>query len=291
MKSRIRQNSISGIAPAFLFSGRSASLTLMILASLILVLGLIKPQFMTDARMGVTDIFTPVLSAFSSPFQNMAEAVGSVSGVTAIRAENIQLKAENIRLKEWYQTALMLQAENQSLQELLDLKVDPSHKYLTARVMSDSGNSYVKTVLISSGSEEGVKKNQAVLSGDGMIGRVHEVGKKSARILLINDINSRVPVLIEGSSQKAIMAGDNSQAPVLKHLPQDAGVLEGARVITSGHGGVFPKGLPIGRVVKNTQGKLIVKTYADMNKVIFVRIVDSTLNQNLRRTNTQSLLN
>ncbi len=291
MISRIRQNSISGLAPAFLFSGRAGAFSLMAMASCLLVLGLVRPQLMTNARLVATDMITPVLSAFAQPFQNMAAAIGSVSGVASIKAENAQLKAENMRLKEWYQTALMLQAENQSLQELLNLKVDPAHKYLTARVISDAGNAYVKTVLISFGTDEGVKKNQAVLAGEGMIGRIIDAGKRSARVLLLNDINSRIPVLIEGSSQKAILAGNNTNHPVLKHLPQDVGIVDGARVVTSGHGGVFPSGLPIGRIVKNIKGDLLVKTYAEMGKVTYVRIVDSASNKNLiRADDTQSLL-
>ena len=244
---------------------------------------------MADARLAATDIMTPVLSAFTQPFQNMAEAVSGVSGVAALRAENAQLKAENIRLKEWYQTALMLQAENQSLQELLNLKVDPAYKYITARVISDAGNAFVKTILVALGSEEGVQKNQAVLAGEGMIGRIIEAGEKSSRILLLNDINSRIPVLIEGSSQKAILAGNNTEFPVLKHLPEDAGVIEGARVVTSGHGGVFPPGLPIGRIVKSPDGELIVKPYAEVNKVSFVRVINSNTDKNLIRADNQSL--
>lgn len=290
MKSRIRHNSISGLAPAILLNGRAGSLTLMIMASCLLVVGLIKPQLMTDARLAVTDLMTPVLSVFTQPFQNMAEAVGGVSGVATLRAENAQLKSENIRLKEWYQTALMLQAENQSLQELLNLKADPAHKYTTARVISDAGNAYIKTILVALGTREGVQKNQAVLSGEGLIGRIIETGKRSSRILLLNDINSRIPVLIEGSSQKAIMVGNNSDFPMLKYLPQDASVIEGARVVTSGHGGIFPPGLPIGRVVKNVEGDLIVKTFTDINKVTFVRVVDSSSDINLIRADSQSLL-
>lgn len=281
MKSRIQQNSISGIAPAFFVSGRIGSILFTVLASILLLLALLRPQAVSGLRVVTTDVMTPVLSFFTRPFQNMAEAVGSVSGVAALRAENTQLKTENARLKEWYQTALMLQAENQSLQELLNLKVDTTHHYVTARVISDAGNAFVKTVLVSSGEPEGIKKNQAVLAGEGMIGRVIETGQKSSRVLLLTDINSRVPVMVEGSNQKAILYGNNTDYAVLKHLPNDAGMVENARVITSGDGGVFPSGLPIGRIVKGKDDNMIVKLYADMNKVTYIRILDSKSNKNL----------
>lgn len=281
MKSRIKQKSISGVAPAFLLNGRTGSWFFIALAAFILFFSLVQPQSVSGVRVLTTDIVTPVLSAFTKPFSNLAETISGVSGMAELRAENAQLKSENMRLKEWYQTALMLQAENKSLQELLNLKVDASYKYVTARVISDAGNAFVKSVLASVGSSEGVQKNQAALSGEGLIGRVVEAGERSSRILLLTDINSRIPVMIEGSRQKAIMAGNNTNYPVLKHLPHDAGIVVDSRVVTSGDGGVFPAGLPIGRITKDSDGNFTVKTYTEMNKVVYVRILDSNTNQNL----------
>lgn len=290
MKSRNRQTSISGLAPSYFLSGRVGSSIFTGIALLLLILTLIRPQAMSDMRVVTTDIVAPVLSVFTQPFQSLAETIGGISGMASLRAENAQLKSENVRLKEWYQTALMLQAENQSLQQLLNLKVETVHKYTTTRIISDAGNAFVKTVLISSGKSEGVDKNQAVLAGEGMIGRVIEAGQNSSRVLLLTDINSRVPVLIEGSSQKAVMAGNNSAFLALKHLPEDAGMVEGARVVTSGHGGVFPSGLPIGRLVKKDNGRFFVQPYVDMNKVTYVRVLSKAVKNNLSHNNLEKLL-
>jgi rod shape-determining protein MreC len=206
--------------------------------------------------------------------------ISGVSGMAEIKAENAKLKAENVRLKEWYQTALMLQAENQSLKKLLNFKAENTQTFTTSRVISDAGNAFVKTVLVASGSKEGVEKNQAVLAGEGMVGRVSEVGKKASRVLLVTDINSRIPILIEDTNQKAILAGNNSNFPTLKHLPQDSGGIEGKRVITSGHGGIFQPGLPIGRVIKNSSGELAVNLYADIDRVTLVRILKGNSDTN-----------
>ena len=289
MKSHIRPKSVTRFAPALFFNSKLSSLAFSFIAFFLLILTLSNPRFMFEAKMTMTDMVSPVLSVFVQPIQNISQAVGSISGITSLRAENSQLKAENVRLKEWYQTALMLQAENHSLQELLNLQVNPTHKYVTARVISDTNNTYVKTTLIAVGHDEGVKKNQAVLAGDGMIGRVVEVGRNASRVLLLTDINSRIPVLIEGTSQKAILAGDNSEFPELKHLPKDIGVIERARVITSGHGGIFPTGLPIGRIVKKNKNHYVVRTFVDMSKVNYVRVVDSSDNKNLIRADDQLL--
>lgn len=282
MKSRIRQNSISGAAPLFYLWGRYSAFILMGVATFILLISVMKPNVLESARLSVVDLITPALSLVTSPFQNAADAVGEVSGIASLRAENAKLKSENVRLREWYQTALMLQAENQSLQDLLNLKIDPAHEYITARVISDAGSTFVKTLLVSVGKgDDNVQKNQAVLTNTGMIGRIIEVGNKASRILLLNDINSRVPILIEGTSQRAIMYGNNNDTPILKHLPHDASIQVGARVVTSGHGGVFPPGLPIGRIEKSKEGQFFVKLFAEMDKVNYVRIINHKVNQNL----------
>lgn len=282
MKSRIRQNSISGAAPLFYLWGRYSAFILMGVATFILLISVMKPNVLESARLSVVDLITPALSLVTSPFQNAADAVGEVSGIASLRAENAKLKSENVRLREWYQTALMLQAENQSLQDLLNLKIDPAHEYITARVISDAGSTFVKTLLVSVGKgDNNVQKNQAVLTNTGMIGRIIEVGNKASRILLLNDINSRVPILIEGTSQRAIMYGNNNDTPILKHLPHDASIQVGARVVTSGHGGVFPPGLPIGRIEKSKEGQFFVKLFAEMDKVNYVRIINHKVNQNL----------
>ncbi len=281
MKSRIRQRSVSYSASMAVLNGRTGSMILISVALLFLLMTLVRPNILSGARVNVVDVFAPVLSTISQPFQDMAAAVSSISGRAALKAENVKLQAENARLREWYQTALMLQAENQSLQKLLNLKVSGEHKYVTARVISDSGNAFVKTLLVGSGQKDGIAKNQAVLAGEGMIGRIIETGQNASRILLMTDINSRIPVVIQGTNQKAILAGNNAEYPALQHLPKDTGVLEGARIVTSGDGGVFPYGLPIGFVMLDNQGKAMVKPYADMERLTYVRVIDTTSNPNL----------
>ena len=289
MKSHLKQKSVSYTASLSLLSGRTGSLFFLLCALFLLVVTFVKPNTMGGIRLGVNDVFTPALSFISKPFQNMATAVSGVSGKAALRAENIKLTAENQRLREWYQTALMLKAENQSLQELLNLRIDNDYKYVTARVVSDSGNAFVKTFLVGVGKNDGIDKNQAVLAGEGLIGRVIESGRNASRILLLNDINSRIPVIIEGTNQKGVLTGNNSDLPVLKHLPKDSGVTKGMRLITSGDGGVFPYGMPVGQVFAGKDDKVLVKPYADTNRITFVRIVDVPQNPNLIKGDISSV--
>jgi len=279
-----KKSSISGIVSPYALTSGIGYAFLLIMSILLLLSSLLSPSSLSFVRTTTIDLFSPVISLISEPFQVVFEKISGVSSVASLRAENANLKAENIRLKEWYQTALMLQAENQSLQKLLNVDTKTHQNFITSRILSDNKSNFVKTIIVSSGSDDGVKKNQAVLSGEGMIGRIIEAGQNSARVLLLTDINSRLPVLIEGTNQKAILTGTNQKLPLLKHLPRDTGVIDGSRIVTSGDGGVFPASLPIGRIVKKDD-QLFVKLYGEIDKITFVRIVDTTSPENLIRQN------
>jgi rod shape-determining protein MreC len=268
-------------SPFQYFGGAQATLIFLLASTLLLAVSFVRPGMFGGMRSAVSDTVTPVLMILSEPFRQGAEFVGGVTGLSELRAENAQLKAENIRLREWYQTALMLEAENQSLQALLNVKPDPQHRFITARVVGDSGNAFVKSALVAAGQADGVQKGQAVLSGDGVVGRIIEAGQNSARVLLLTDFNSRVPVTVEGSRQKVMLAGTNGDMPMLKYLPQDSDIKEGTRIMTSGNGGVFKSDLPIGTVVLGKEGALYVKLYADISRLTHVRVVAYPGNPNL----------
>jgi len=242
-----------------------------------------RPDVSASLRASTADAFAPVLKTISMPLQNASFFVRDVSGLAEMQSENRRLMAENERLREWYQTALLLQAENKSFRELLNVKDDPVTTFITARTLSDSSNAFANTLLVASGSADGIQKDLAVMSGQGMIGRIIEVGEKASRVLLITDINSRVPVLIENTNQHAILAGDNNGKAKLMHVPVESKTSEGARIITSGHGGVFPPGLPVGILKHDKAGIPFVEPLADMGSIVYVRIAGQKPDPYLRQ--------
>lgn len=264
--------------PALGLSGASGFL--LIIGAALLMLSAFYPSTLTGLRVGAADTLAPVLNVVSAPMQRAAVFVRDVSGLAAIQAENARLAEENIKLREWYQAALLLEAENKSLRELMNVKVDAQHTYITARVLSDSNSHFAKSLLVSAGTADGVEKGQAVIAGDGLIGRVVEAGENTARVLLITDINSRVPVLVQDSRQHAIFAGQNTKTGQLVHLPEDSKVKQGVRVVTSGVGGIFPMGLPVG-VVTDIGERVIIEPFADFNRLMHVRIVNLPQDPNL----------
>lgn len=224
-------------------------------------------------RAAVTGAAAPVLSLISAPLTILADAVAGAP-VRDLRAENIRLAEENAKLKGWYETAIKLQAENQSLRELLNVKPDPSMSFVTARVIADAGGAFVKSVLVPAGSADGVHKGAAAMSGRGLVGRVTEAGETSSRVLLVTDLNSRIPVIIQGTRTKAILTGKNGALMRLERLPPDSGVPVGARIVTSGDGGGLPADLPVGAVVSADKSGLWVEPLADIDRLTHVQIVN-----------------
>ena len=249
------------------------SLALIVISVVLMVISAFRPQSFEGLRTNVSDIFSPALSTISMPFQQINLFLHDVTNLAQLQADNLRLEQENTRLRQWYQTALLLDSENRSLRELLNLEVDKSYSHISARILSDSGNTYVKSMLASVGNTNGVVKGAAVVAGEGLVGRIVEVGENTSRILLINDINSRVPVVVEDTGQHAIMAGYNERNPKLIHLPEDSKISEGARIITSGYGGVYPHGLPVGRVIIEKNGDMSVILFADFDRLQIIRIL------------------
>ena len=148
-------------------------------------------------------------------------------------------------------------------------------------MIANSGGAYVRSLMVHAGSGNGVARGQAAVTGEGLVGRVSEVGSRAARIILVTDLNSRVPVVVEGSQQRAVLTGDNSERPCLHYLDVGAGIKVGDRVVTSGQGGVFPPGLPVG-VVASLDGEAPrVEPYVELSQVEYLRIVDFGLTDGL----------
>lgn len=281
MKRRKHSKNLTLSHPALAWAGPLSSAGLMILAFALIIYSTARPADISGVRMGITNFAAPFLSTITKPVQGAAMFVRNVSGLSELQAENAALRDENIRLRDWYQSALLLEAENKSLRDLMNVKLATDNKFITARVIADSGNAFVKSLLVQAGSLDRVRKNQAAVAGEGLVGRVIDVGKDVSRILLVSDINSRIPVLIENTSQHAVLAGGNEASPTLVHLPEGSAVDVGARIVTSGYGGVFPAGIPVGRVSTIKGGAVSVALFADIGKTVFVRIIDRPQDPNL----------
>lgn len=248
-------------------------LPLLVLLSLaILIAGQANRKLADRARMYTTDVLSPFWSLVSIGQERAVAITHNLQEAGQLAQENARLKAENENLRRWYDVAVSLTRENDSLKTALHWIPEPAPAFVTGRVVADSGGIYTRAVLLVAGTDSGVQVGNIALAANGLAGRVTETGAHSARILLITDIASRLPVMLEASQAPAIMVGDNSPMPRLMYYAQDTRPVEGERVVTSDQAGAFPAGLPIGTVHYVAEGRPVVAPFEQLDHLSLLRV-------------------
>lgn len=224
-----------------------------------------------------TDVVTPVVDVLILPARLLANAYDYLKDLSLAHKENQFLKAENRRLRLVSERARSLEIENRLLAKLLNYARPDEENLVTARVVAEEGDAFSHSLIAYTGKDSTAQKGQIVLTEKGVVGRLDKVGQLYSKILMITDINSRIPVMIENTRVRGILAGDNELNPKLVFTPLSANIQEGDRVVTSGVAGVFPAGLPVGVVSHVSKREIRVLPFADLNKVEYVKIVSFPL--------------
>jgi len=255
---------------------------LILVAFGLMLLGKADAVLVERARMALADALVPVYAVIAEPVKSVRATITEWHSLLSLRAENARLRAENERLRNWQDVALTLDAENQRLRANLHWIPEPAPAYVTARVVADAGGVYARAVLLSLGPNHAITKGQIALDERGLVGRVTEVGARSARVLLITDINSRIPVILENSRAHAMLVGANTSRARLMYWPEGTLPAEGERVVTSAEAGAFPANLPVG-IVRYSAGNVAeVEPAARLGRLDMVRIFDYGLNSLVR---------
>jgi rod shape-determining protein MreC len=226
------------------------------------------------ARVVLADIVTPFYLAFADPARAVRDAVADIPGLLSLREENARLREENERLRRWQAAALALESENALLRRQLSYIPEAAPEFHTARVVADAGGVYARAALIAVPPGLEVRRGQIALDERGFVGRVTEVGQRSARVLLATDMNSRIPVTLEGSRARSMMVGTNGPRPRLQFWAEGTRPAEGERLVTSAEGVGFPPGLPVGVVRYSASGTAEVELFARLDRLDLVRLFD-----------------
>ncbi len=233
-----------------------------------------QPEAVSYIRSRTIDTMAPVLDFVAKPATVIQNAGQSFRDFALLRVDNKKLKEENAHMIEWQNAVALLEKENRELRALMNFKAEIKTTYISARVIADTGGAYSRGLIVTAGKSDGVREGMAAVTGEGLVGQVVEVGEGSSRILLVSDMNSRIPITIAETGDRAILAGDNSARPKILFLARDASVSDGAHVVTSGFGGVFPPNLPIGILKESFRGAYKVLPMADLGRITYVRLVD-----------------
>jgi rod shape-determining protein MreC len=253
---------------------RITLLILIFLATALFIVGKTNTTLSDRARTQLSDVAVPVLDVLSQPILALDWAAKRVVDMIFVYRENDQLRQTNRRLMDWQAKALRLEQENERFEELLNVKNEYGKVFITPRVVADASGPFVHAKLLNVGLADGVRKGQVATDDFGLVGQIVAVGQRSARLLLMTDLNSRVPILVGAKQHPAILAGDNTRFPTIAFLPVGVQVAPGDLVLTSGAGGVFPPRLPIGRVVTSRDDVVRVQLFSDSDRLDFVNILD-----------------
>lgn len=236
----------------------------------LIVMSRVEERAAENLRMGVVDTLAPVISALSQPVVATKNAIAAITRYFDVAAENRRLSDEVERLREWQSVARLLELENEQFRRLLAVKSEATTYLIAGRLIADTGGPFLRSGLINVGSESGVAAGMAVTNEDGFIGQIVATGSGTSRVLFLNDLNSRVPVIIEPMGLLGIVSGNNTDLPTLDFVDENIVLLPGTQLVTSGHGGLFPPGLPVGRVASNENGKIAVAPNVNWSRVGYV---------------------
>jgi len=240
----------------------------------LIFIGKIETVLVDKIRANSSDISAPILEVLSAPVLLTRNAANHIVDLANLIEENERLKEENTRLLQWQVFARKLEAENKELKSLLRFDPGPDAKFISARAIAEIGSTFARVLLINVGEDKGMRTDLAVMTGDGVVGRVISAGERSSRVLLLTDINSQVPVLVGEKATRAILEGNNTENPSIKFVDSDADLSPGDLITTSGHGGIYPQGLPIGVVAGEIEGEILAQTFVDWRRITFVRVID-----------------
>jgi len=225
-----------------------------------------------------TALVDAVVPSFDWALVPVTRAVGmfeDFQSYTRIYEQNQELRRELQQMKAWKEAALQLEQKNARLMDLNQVRMDPKLTHVTGVVLADAGSPFRQSVLLNVGSRDGIRDGWATMDGIGLVGRIAGVGERTSRVILLNDSNSRIPVTVQPSGQKALLSGDNTPAPPLEFLENPDLVRPGDQVVTSGDGGMFPAGLLVGQVAQGSDRRLRVRMAADYERLEFLRVLRS----------------
>lgn len=265
------------LAPSLRIMLRKALLLGLLLASVALIYAEKKQvDWLQQARMTALSVTLPVTEVLASPMRFIDGLSSQWTHLWQVFYINRQLRYENEQLLQWREAALKLESENAALRQLMHYQPDSVIRYITAKIVGTAGSALSQRMSINVGLADGLRRHMAVVNGQGFIGRTVAVSEHHAQLLLITDVSSRIPVVLQPSGLQALLIGDHLNLPYLKLADPKQRPALGEVVMTSDDGDVLPEGLRIGALFAQHDGRYEVRPDFMNQPLGYVRVVDRT---------------
>ena len=253
-------------------TARKSLYTFIFISLALLTLSRINHDLIYSFRGRVIALAAPVFEIVSGPVRQLKGIWQNAEILIANTDELNRLRAENQKLQQWKWRAKVLEDRLAAYAKIIQAVERPPLGFSTGQVISEGRGPFLHSVLLNTGRKDGVRNGYPVVSADGLVGRVVQSGARAAHTLLVSDRNSRIPVEIGNNRMRAILTGDGDSTPRLTYLSKGSKIRVGDEVFTSGQGGLFPRGLRIGKVV--ISGQLYrVKLYANLGRLDYLSVL------------------
>ena len=244
---------------------------LVVLSILFIFVETLETKPLNYLRSFIKDTIYRGSSMVSMPTKSFGNLTDSLNEHISLYNNYTELKKENTELRNNISKSDFLELENAQLRKLIEEQVETQSNLVSARVMLDKQSPYLNSFVINVGSNKNIENSMEVLDGKNFIGRTLDVNFFSSRVLLVSDLNSRIPVITEPSAYHAILNGRGIRKPTLVYLPEKHTIQNGDKVYTSGKAGIFTPGIPIGEI-KIEKEMIKVILFSDLNQITFVNI-------------------
>jgi rod shape-determining protein MreC len=245
---------------------------LMFVSVALLLLSRLNHVYVSDLRLQLAELMAPALTAALGPVEPIRQAGQKIASYRELFSELDRLRAENQKLRGWEWRARETERKVEQLGRLARVVEEPGLSFSTTRVVADSSGPFVRTAMLGLGRTNGMRPGYPVVNASGLVGRIVETGSRASRVLLVTDINSRIPVQVGKAGTRAVMLGDNGTSPRLGYVASTEKVENGDEVFTSGVGGLFPRGLRIGTVVADGSA-FRVEPHARLGELDYVSVL------------------
>ncbi len=273
-----RDDFIIAIRSAFLKKGNKQRFSLigLIFFSLgLLIINKINLPFTNYLNIGLNEIVYRSSFIISIPEKQVIDLNNKIKNHYNVYDNYLKVKEElNILKSDKYET-MFLKAENERLKKTIDEYIYNSEE-LVAKVLIDKQSPFLKSIIVNKGSKDNIKLGMAVLDGSYLVGKIVEVNYSTSRALLVSDLNSKIPVSIEPGNIQSILSGTGKQIGKIEYLETEISIDDNSVVYTSGSGGIFKSGIPIGLYTKENLNKSEIEKvtfFSKLSQLTFVKLV------------------
>ena len=278
-----RDDFVIALRSAFLKKGtqqRFSLLSLIFFSIVFLILGSFNFKIINYVKAGIKEVVYRSSFIVSVPENLLKDSYLTIQNLKKLYKENEKIKSELEILKAKDLLNEFIISENQRLKNIVDDHLVKSDTII-AKVLSDKSSPYLRSIIINKGSKHKVNLGMVVIDGEYLVGKIVEVNYSSSRVLLLSDLNSKIPVIVEPNTVISILSGTGKDYGVIQYSKKYEDIKNESVIYTSGAGSLFKAGIPIGRMnINNLSDEKKVDFFSDFSQLKFVKVVSFKKSEN-----------